>query len=92
MQIYKALERKSYVLGIPMMECGILVCLLLSLMILGGIAGVFIQVSGWFYLTSLGLILALYLVLRRAARAHHPSFLLSWISYHFFQPKKILMR
>ena len=80
------------VLGIPMLECGILVCLLMSLMILGGIAGVFMQVSGWFYLISLILILGLYLILRRAAQQNHPSFLLSFISYHFFQPDKILMQ
>jgi len=92
MRVYKALERKSYVLGIPMMECGVLVCLLLSLMILGAIAGIFIPLSGWFYLISLALILILYIILRRAAKQNHPSFLLSWVSYHFFQPFKILMR
>ena len=89
MRVYKSIERKTKILGIPMQECGLLACLLVVLIMLGGIAGFFVNVSGSFFLFSLTLVLSIYVVLRHAAQKKHPGFLLSWLSYHCFQPKII---
>lgn len=89
MRTYKSIERKTNVLGIPIQEFGMLACLLVILILIGGIVGFFIDVSGKFFLFSLALVLSLYGVLRHAAQKKHPGFLLSWLSYHCFQPKTI---
>ena len=89
MKIYKSLERRSYVLGLPLQELGLLICLFMLSVLGGSLAGIVMKVPLSFYLLSILFISGLYLLLRRAARQKHPSFLLSYISYHFFQAKHI---
>jgi len=87
-----SLERSPKTLGLPLNELALLVCLLLIITVIGAIGNMFIHMPGWYYLLGLKLIIGLYVVLRRAAKQKRPSFLLSWISYHLYQPSKIDMR
>jgi hypothetical protein len=89
MRVYKSLERKSWVLGLPMTQIGLLICLFLVLTVLGSLIAIVVAVSGWYYLGTTFLTLALYLLLRRAARKQHPDYLLSFLSYRFYQPQRI---
>lgn len=91
MQVYKSLERSPSLLGLPIFDFGLVICLLLAVVMIGGIANMVIHVSGWYYLIGLLLITGCYVVLRRAAKENRPNFLLSWISFHFYQPKSIDM-
>lgn len=73
----------------PVQDLLLLLALLISLVLLGGIMGTFMPVSKYYYLTSLCLVLLLLLVLRRLGRQQHPTFLSSFISYHFLQARRI---
>ena len=89
MKVYKTIEKKSQVLGLGFSEIGLIVLLFAMLFILGNTLAMFIYVSGWYYLISLGLVLASVLILRFNNKKKHPSYLMSLISFYFFQPKRI---
>jgi len=72
-------------------EIGLVVLLFAMLFILGNSLAMFMYVSGWYYLISLGLVLATILILRFNNRKKRPSYLMSLISFHFFQPKRIYL-
>lgn len=85
------MERPITLLGIPILEFGILVCLFLGLAVLGAITRFILPVPGWYEVVCLSVVGALYAVLRWAAGADRPQFLASWLSFHFAQPKRIEM-
>lgn len=89
MRTYLSLERRSYVLGLPLSETALLICLFLICVIGGSLAGIVLRVSWIYYACVFASIAALYLILRRAARQQRPQFLLSYISYTFYQPNVI---
>lgn len=89
MKTYPAIERKSIILGMPAGDLMLLLCLLVLLVLLGGIMGTFFQVSKYYYFGSLLSVIVLQFVLRYLHRRQHPSFLASWISYHFLQAHRI---
>ncbi|MEM6342966.1 MAG: hypothetical protein AAF927_03765 [Bacteroidota bacterium] len=89
MRVYKSLERKSWVLGLPLNQIGLLLCLFLVLTVGGSLLSVLLALPWWYYLASLALVLSLYLLLRKAAKRQHPDFLLSFLSYRYFQPDEI---
>lgn len=91
MRTYPAIERKSIILGMPAGDLMLLLCLLVVLVLLGGIMGTFLQVSKYYYIGSLLSVIVLQFVLRYLHRRRHPSFLASWISYYFLQAHRIII-
>lgn len=89
MKTFKTIEKKSQILGMPLADLMFVSTLLIVLIVLGGIAGAFMEVSKYYYLISLLIVVILFLILKTVNQKKHPSFLLSWLSYHFFQAKKI---
>lgn len=89
MRTYRSLERKSIILGMPAGDLMLLLCLLVALVLLGGVLGTFLKVSKYYYFGSLFSVLALQLALRWLNRSKHPSFLASWISFYFLQARRI---
>jgi len=89
MKTYKTLERKSRVLGISLSEMGLLLAATLSLFVLAALAQFFIAISGWVYVGFMALIMALYGLLRKMGKHKQSGYLLSFISFHFYQPKEI---
>ncbi|WP_224995064.1 hypothetical protein [Cesiribacter sp. SM1] len=89
MRTYPAIERKSIILGMPAGDLMLLLCVLVVLVLLGGIMGTFFQVSKYYYFGSLLSVIVLQFVLRYLHRRRHPSFLASWISYYFLQARRI---
>ena len=91
MRVYKSLERKSWILGLPLNQIGLLLCLFLVLTIAGSLAGILIKVSWLYYLLAFSSVLSLYLLLRKAANKQHPDYLLSFLSFRFDQCRCNLM-
>lgn len=89
MKTYKTLERKSRVLGISLTEMGLLLSALLGLFVLAALAQFFVVISGWVHMGITMLISALYVALKKTGRHKQPGYLLSIISFHFYQPKEI---
>lgn len=89
MKVYKSIEKKSQILGLGFTEIGLIILLFACLFIIGNLIGMFTQISGWYYLCSLVLVLLLVLILRFNNRKKHPSYLMSLLSFYFFQPKRV---
>ena len=89
MRVYKSLERRSYVLGLPLTEIGLLLCLFLVGMIGGSLAGMVMKLSWLYYVSVFVLTSGLFFLLRHGAKQNRPSFLLSVISYYVYQPTEI---
>ena len=89
MKTYKSIERKSVVLGMPVNDLVLLLFLIIALVMLGAIMGAFIPVSKYYYLCSLLAVIVLQFILKYFNRRKHPTFISSFISYHFLQAHRI---
>ena len=89
MKTYKVIEKSSTIQGIPSTDFGLYLVAMFSLVFLGSLLGVFINISGWYFLAVLIIGTLGFFILKMAYKRKHPSLLLSFISYYFMQPKKI---
>jgi hypothetical protein len=91
-KIYKVVERQGKVLGLPFADFGFTVTLFLMIFIGGGVAGMFIEVSKYYYLIAVTVEIGLYALLRLANGKKHPSYLFSFLSAKYLQPKQIYIK
>lgn len=91
MRSYKSIERPAQVLGMSLRELGLGVVGLISIAFLIGIAGNFMTVPRQAYLLLLVLFAALIYGLRFLGKHRPPNFLLSWLSFHLKQPRRIAL-
>ncbi|GAB3283828.1 hypothetical protein GCM10027347_60600 [Larkinella harenae] len=92
MEVRKSLEQKTLILGIEIRDLGFVLGLFFGMMLLIGLLRMVIPVSSWWNLAAL-LGISFYIGLVQYGLKHkHPSFLISVISYYFFQPKKVHMK
>jgi hypothetical protein len=89
MRTYKSIEKKSVILGMPVMDLMLLLSSLVGLVMLGSIVSLFTVVSKYYYLGSLGLVILGYGILRYANRYGHPAYLPAALSFHFKQARQI---
>jgi F0F1-type ATP synthase assembly protein I len=85
------INRKIKILGTNMSEVSILVVGVFGAVLLGGVLSTLGVPSTPYFLFVLLLFVAGIIALRRINKKDHPSFLLSFLSYRLFQPKKIKM-
>jgi type IV secretory pathway VirB3-like protein len=91
MRSYKSIERPAQVLGMNLPDLGLVVGLFLAAVLAIGIAGLVVTVPRSLYLLILvGLVVLLY-GLRYLAKHRPPGFLLSWLSFHRRQPRRIAL-
>jgi threonine/homoserine/homoserine lactone efflux protein len=86
MKTYKSIERKSLILGMPIGDLMLLLALLIALVLLGSIGSIFFPVSKFYYLSTVGMVLLLYLAMKFINRRKHPNFLVAALSFHVRQP------
>lgn len=89
MKVYKTIERRAKIYGLSPVDLGLLLCTLLILFMLGNLLQMFLPIGGGYYLMILIFFVVGLIILRKSSAQRNPSFLLSYISYHFFQPKDI---
>jgi len=89
MRTYKAIERPSQVLGMNLQDLLILVGIFLGSVFAMGIIGNMITVSRWVYLVVILVELALMWGVRFLSTKKAPGYLIAWISFRFFQPRRI---
>ncbi len=90
MKVQKSLEKPTRILGMRMQELGLYVCLLIGLITLASVARTIMPIPRWIYLIILAVLVGSWSLLRWGERHKHPSFLISIISWVFFQPKQVL--
>lgn len=89
MRTYKTIERPSQVLGMNLQDIFILVGLFLGSVFAMGILGNMVTVSRWVYLVIILAEVALMLFFRYLSTKKPPGFLMAWISFRLFQPRRI---
>ena len=91
MRSYKSIERPAQVLGMNLPDLGLVVGLFLAAVLAIGIAGLVVSVPRFLYLLTLVMLVVLLYGLRYLAKHRPPGFLLSWLSFHRRQPRRIAL-
>ena len=89
MKTFKTIERKAQLLGLPMQDLFALLFGLSLLMVLGIIINFFIPVTKYYFVAVLISVAGAFVLLKRINRHRHPSFLFSYLSYRFRQPRRL---
>lgn len=91
MRSYKSIERPAQVLGMNVPDLGLVVGLFLTAVLAIGLAGLVVAVPRFLYLLLLVVLAGVLYGLRYLARHRPPGFLLSWLSFHRRQPRRIAL-
>lgn len=91
MRSYKSIERPAQVLGMNLPDLGLVVGLFLAAVLLIGVAGMVVAVPRILYLLFLLALAVVLCALRYLAKHRPPGFLLSWLSFHRRQPRRIAL-
>lgn len=73
-----------------MQELGLYVCLLIGLVTVVSLARTILPIPRAVYVVILVTLVGSWLLLRWGERHKHPSFLISMLSWVFFQPKQVI--
>ena len=79
------LEKESTVLGLPMLQVGMLVLLGVVMIVSGTFLKMVMPGFKWFNHATVVILTVAYMGLKYAAKKKHPSFITSYLSYHFQQ-------
>ncbi|XAZ82122.1 hypothetical protein A6C57_28160 (plasmid) [Fibrella sp. ES10-3-2-2] len=90
MKVQKSLEKPTRILGMRMQELGLYVCLLIGLVTVVSLARTILPIPRAVYVVILATLVCSWLLLRWGERHKHPSFLISMLSWVFFQPKQVI--
>lgn len=85
MRVYKTIEKESKVIGMTFSELSVVLGVAFAGMIIIGIFNLGIYA----YLTVMLITVAMFFISRWANKNKCPNFLLSYMSYKLFQPKRI---
>lgn len=90
MKVQKSLEKPTRILGMRMQELGLYICLLIGLITLTSVVRTVAPIPRSVYVVVLVMLIGSWSLLRWGERHKHPSFLVSIISWAFFQPKQVI--
>ncbi|MDJ1505226.1 hypothetical protein [Xanthocytophaga agilis] len=82
------LEKESTVLGLPMLQVGMLIMLTVVLIIFSTFLKLMAPGFKWFNHATVIIVTSAYFGLKYASRQKHPSFITSYLSYRFQQKSK----
>lgn len=89
MRTFKAIERPAQVLGMNLMDLGLVVAFLIGMVMLLGIASAVVAIPGYLHTLVLLLTIVMFFGLRWLAKNRPPGYLLGFLSYQLVQPKRI---
>ena len=92
MEVRKSLEKKTLILGIEIRDLGISLGLFFGIMILINIVRIILPISVWYNIAGIVVIGVYVAVVKYGLKNKHPSFIVSLLSFHFYQPKRIWMK
>ena len=89
MRSYKSIEKPAQVLGMNIMDLGLVVGLFIGSVLLLGFLNMIVHIPRLVYLIVLLLELGFILVMRFLTKTRPPGFLVGWLSFQFVQPRRI---
>ncbi len=89
MKTFKAIEKKAQLLGLPMQDMFALLFGLCLAMVVGIVLNFFVPVTKYYFFIVLLSTVGAFFSLKRINKSKHPSFLFSYVSYHFLQDRKV---
>jgi len=89
MRSYKSIERPAQILGMNLMDLGLVVVFLIGAVMLLGIASSLVFIPKSLYTLVLAVAIALFFALRWMSKNRPPGFLIGFLSFHLVQPRRI---
>jgi len=89
MRSYKSIEKPAQVLGMNIMDLGLVVGLFIGSVLLLGFLNMLVHIPRLVYLVVFLIEVGLILILRFLTKTHPPGFLIGWLSFQFVQPRRI---
>jgi hypothetical protein len=89
MRSYKSIERPAQILGMNLMDLGLVVALLIGGVMVLGIASTLFMVPRLLYTLVLLTAIGMFFALRWMAKNRPPGFLMGFLSFHLVQPRRI---
>jgi hypothetical protein len=89
MRSYKSIEKPAQVLGMNIMDLGLVVGLFIGSVLLLGILNMLVHIPRLVYVVIFVLEVGLILIMRFLTKTRPPGFLIGWLSFQFVQPRRI---
>lgn len=89
MRTYKSIEKPAQILGMNIMDLGLVIGLFLGSVLLLGFLNMLVHIPRWVYLIIFLFEVGLVIIMRFLTKTRPPGFLLGWLSFTFVQPKRI---
>ena len=89
MRSCKSIEKPAQVLGMNIMDLGLVVGLFIGSVLLLGFLNMLVHIPRLVYLVVFLIEVGLILILRFLTKTHPPGFLIGWLSFQFVQPRRI---
>lgn len=89
MRSFKSIERPAQILGMNLMDLGLVVAFLIGAVMTLGIASALFSIPRLLYTLVLLLAIGLFIALRWMAKNRPPGFLMGFLSFHLVQPRRI---
>jgi hypothetical protein len=86
---FKSFERPAQVLGMNLMDLGLVVVFLIGAVMVLGIAATVVRVPQFLYTLVLLVSISMFFILRWMAKNRPAGFLMGFLSYHLVQPRRI---
>ena len=91
MKTFRSIEKQAQLLGLPMTDLFALLFVMSLAIVLGIVLNFMIPMSKYYFwgvIFSSGIA---YLLLKRLNRKKHPSRIFSYLSYRFWQPRRVMV-
>jgi signal transduction histidine kinase len=89
MKTYRSINRQVRLLGLPLQDMFLLLFVMSLAIVLGIVLNFFIPMSKYYFWSVLVSSFVVYLFLRRLNYYQHPSLVFSYLSWRFWQPRKL---
>ena len=89
MRSYKSIERPAQILGMNLMDLGLVVAFLIGAVMVLGIASTLFMIPRLLYTLVLVFAIGMFFALRWMAKNRPPGFLMGFLSFHLVQPRRI---
>ena len=92
MKTYRSINRQVRLLGLPLQDMFLLLFVMSLAIVLGIVLNFFVAMSKYYFWSVLLGSLVVYVLLRRLNHYEHPSLVFSYLSWRFWQPRRLELK
>ena len=91
MKTFRSIEKQAQLLGLPMTDLFALLFVMSLAIVIGIVLNFMIPMSKYYFWSVILLAVAAYFLLKRLNRQKHPSRMFSYLSYRYWQPRRVIV-